>query len=148
MEGGPRRRAASADDGGALAGGVHKKEHEQILPRPGWVEHDAVEIWTNVQEVVAGAVEKAGVTRAGIRALGITNQRRTTVLRDRNTGEPDVAGLKERADAGDALFGATHALPLPSPRSPGRRRVLPGPARGSDGGTPRARGCRHPACRP
>ena len=42
---------------------VDQKEHEQIFPKPGWVEHNATEIWTNVQEVVAGAVQKAGITR-------------------------------------------------------------------------------------
>ncbi len=67
---------------------VDQKEHEQIFPRPGWVEHNAAEIWTNVQEVVAGALEKAGITPADVKALGITNQRETTVLWDRNTGEP------------------------------------------------------------
>lgn len=67
---------------------VDQKEHEQIFPKPGWVEHNAVEIWTNVQEVVAGAIAKAGITRDDIKAIGITNQRETTVLWDKNTGEP------------------------------------------------------------
>ncbi|MYZ33584.1 glycerol kinase GlpK [Streptomyces sp. MnatMP-M17] len=67
---------------------VDQKEHEQIFPKPGWVEHDATEIWTNVQEVVARAIEKAGITSADVRAIGITNQRETTVLWDRNTGLP------------------------------------------------------------
>lgn len=67
---------------------VDQKEHEQIFPKPGWVEHDATEIWTNVQEVVAGAVEKAGITRDDIKAIGITNQRETTLVWDKNTGEP------------------------------------------------------------
>lgn len=67
---------------------VDQKEHEQILPRPGWVEHDAAEIWTNVQEVVAGALERAGISREDVKALGITNQRETTLLWDRATGEP------------------------------------------------------------
>ncbi|NYV74039.1 glycerol kinase GlpK, partial [Streptomyces sp. UH6] len=67
---------------------VDQKEHEQILPKPGWVEHDAMEIWANVQEVVAGAIRAAGVTRKDIVAVGITNQRETTVLWDRNTGLP------------------------------------------------------------
>ncbi|MYS48597.1 glycerol kinase, partial [Streptomyces sp. SID6013] len=67
---------------------VDQKEHEQIFPKPGWVEHDAAEIWTNVQEVVAGAVEKAGITRDDIKAIGITNQRETTLVWDKNTGEP------------------------------------------------------------
>lgn len=67
---------------------VDQKEHEQILPKPGWVEHDAAEIWTNVQEVVSGALDKAGITRKDVLALGITNQRETTLLWDKATGEP------------------------------------------------------------
>ncbi|MDR3081777.1 MAG: glycerol kinase GlpK, partial [Streptomyces sp.] len=67
---------------------VDQKEHEQIFPKPGWVEHDAKEIWQNVQEVVDGAVEKAGITAADVKAIGITNQRETTLLWDKNTGEP------------------------------------------------------------
>ncbi|MFI0787886.1 glycerol kinase GlpK [Streptomyces lydicus] len=67
---------------------VDQKEHEQIFPKPGWVEHDAAEIWTNVQQVVDSAVEKAGITAADVKAIGITNQRETTVLWDKNTGEP------------------------------------------------------------
>ncbi|TJZ43549.1 glycerol kinase GlpK [Streptomyces piniterrae] len=67
---------------------VDQKEHEQIFPKPGWVEHNATEIWTNVQQVVDGAVEKAGITAADVKAIGITNQRETTVLWDKNTGEP------------------------------------------------------------
>ncbi|MCZ9338722.1 FGGY family carbohydrate kinase, partial [Streptomyces sp. TRM76130] len=55
---------------------------------PGWVEHDATEIWTNVQQVVASAVEKAGITRDDIKAIGITNQRETTLIWDKNTGQP------------------------------------------------------------
>ncbi|MDT0305948.1 glycerol kinase GlpK [Streptomyces sp. DSM 44917] len=67
---------------------VDQKEHEQIFPKPGWVEHDAAEIWTNVQEVVAGALEKAQITKDQVKAIGITNQRETTLLWDRATGEP------------------------------------------------------------
>ncbi|MFI6349367.1 glycerol kinase GlpK [Streptomyces sp. NPDC050560] len=67
---------------------VDQKEHEQIFPRPGWVEHDATEIWANVQEVVARAISKAGITRDDIKAIGITNQRETTLVWDRNTGQP------------------------------------------------------------
>ncbi|MGK5632222.1 glycerol kinase GlpK [Streptomyces sp. URMC 123] len=67
---------------------VDQKEHEQIFPKPGWVEHDAAEIWTNVQEVVAGALDKAGIGRDDIKAIGITNQRETTLLWDKATGEP------------------------------------------------------------
>ncbi|WP_327188758.1 glycerol kinase GlpK [Streptomyces xinghaiensis] len=67
---------------------VDQKEHEQIFPKPGWVEHDAAEIWTNVRQVVDGAVEKAGITAADVKAIGITNQRETTLLWDKATGEP------------------------------------------------------------
>ncbi|MFI6060194.1 glycerol kinase GlpK [Streptomyces sp. NPDC051286] len=67
---------------------VDQKEHEQIFPKPGWVEHNATEIWENVQEVVAGAIVKAGISAADVKAIGITNQRETTVLWDKNTGEP------------------------------------------------------------
>lgn len=67
---------------------VDQKEHEQIFPKPGWVEHDATEIWNNVQQVVDSAVHKAGLTAADVKAIGITNQRETTLLWDRTTGEP------------------------------------------------------------
>ncbi|MDT0442934.1 glycerol kinase GlpK [Streptomyces johnsoniae] len=67
---------------------VEQKEHEQIFPKPGWVEHDATEIWTNVQEVVAGALAKARISKEQVKAIGITNQRETTLLWDRATGEP------------------------------------------------------------
>jgi glycerol kinase len=75
------------DAAGAIAA-VAQKEHRQIYPRPGWVEHDAEEIWANVQEVVAGALAKAGAGPADIAAVGITNQRETTVVWDRATGKP------------------------------------------------------------
>jgi glycerol kinase len=67
---------------------VDQKEHEQILPKPGWVEHDALEIWANVQHVVGAALERSGLGKDDIRAIGITNQRETTVLWDKSTGQP------------------------------------------------------------
>jgi glycerol kinase len=73
-------------DGAIVA--VEQKEHRQIFPRPGWVEHDAEEIWTNVQAVVAGALAKLGIGPAELAAVGITNQRETTVLWDKATGQP------------------------------------------------------------
>jgi glycerol kinase len=63
-------------------------EHEQIFPRPGWVEHDAMEIWRNVGEVIGQALGKAQLTRHDIAAIGITNQRETAVVWDKNTGQP------------------------------------------------------------
>jgi glycerol kinase len=68
--------------------GLDQLEHRQHYPRPGWVEHDAEEIWHNVGQVVARAVGRAGLSRADIAAIGITNQRETTVLWDARTGEP------------------------------------------------------------
>ncbi|MCM2418451.1 glycerol kinase GlpK [Streptomyces sp. RKAG293] len=82
---------------------VDQKEHEQIFPKPSWVEHDAAEIWTNVQEVVASAVEKAGITAEDVKAIGITNQRETTLLWDRNTGEPVHNALVWQDTRTDAL---------------------------------------------
>ncbi|GAA3074034.1 glycerol kinase [Streptomyces olivoverticillatus] len=67
---------------------VDQREHRQIFPRPGWVEHDAGEIWAKVQAVVAGALARAGLSAGEVSALGITNQRETTVLWDRATGKP------------------------------------------------------------
>ena len=134
---------------------VEQQEHRQIMPQPGWVEHDALEIWTRVRSVVTEAMARAGLTKDDLRAIGITNQRETTLLWDRHTGEPvhhaivwqdtrtealcrelgrnvgqdrfrretglplasyfagpkirwlldHVEGLRERAEAGDVLFG-------------------------------------------
>ncbi|MDX2140772.1 MAG: glycerol kinase GlpK, partial [Chloroflexota bacterium] len=63
-------------------------EHRQIFPRAGWVEHDPLEIWGRVQEVIAGALAKANATPHDLAALGITNQRETTIVWDKHTGKP------------------------------------------------------------
>jgi glycerol kinase len=68
--------------------GVDQKEHEQIYPKPGWVEHDPVEIWTRTQEVIKGALAKAKVSPSDIAAVGITNQRETAVVWEKATGKP------------------------------------------------------------
>ena len=136
---------------------VGQLEHEQILPRAGWVEHDPVEIWTHTREVIGQALSTANITRHDIAAIGVTNQRETTVVWDKHTGEPvhnaivwqdirtqnivnelaqdggperfkdtvglplnpyfagtkikwileNVEGARERAEAGDLLFGTT-----------------------------------------
>lgn len=65
-----------------------QKEHAQICPKPGWVEHNAVEIWQNTLEVVRTALSKAGLTQHDLVAIGLTNQRETTLVWDRHTGEP------------------------------------------------------------
>jgi glycerol kinase len=65
-----------------------QREHEQIFPAPGWVEHDPVEIWSMTTSVIQGALDKAGVSRDDLAAVGMTNQRETTVVWDAATGEP------------------------------------------------------------
>jgi glycerol kinase len=75
------------DHGGAIVS-VAQKEHRQIFPRPGWVEHDAEEIWANVLDVVHGALQKASLTVHDLAAVGITNQRETTLVWDKATGKP------------------------------------------------------------
>jgi glycerol kinase len=63
-------------------------EHAQIFPQPGWVEHDALEIWRNVRQVMGGALAEANLSVSDIAAIGITQQRETTVVWDRSTGTP------------------------------------------------------------
>src|SRR5690606_32416390 len=67
---------------------IDQAEHQQFFPRPGWAEHDATEIWHHVQAVTRRALDSAGLSRADISAIGITNQRETTLLWDAETGEP------------------------------------------------------------
>ena len=80
-------RAILFDHGGAIVAAA-QKEHRQILPRAGWVEHDATEIWANVRAVVAQVLAQAEINRRELAAVGITNQRESTVVWDRRTGEP------------------------------------------------------------
>jgi glycerol kinase len=72
--------------GGIVA--VDQKEHEQIYPKPGWVEHDPLEIWARTQEVVRGALQKGRLSLKDILAVGITNQRETAVVWERSSGQP------------------------------------------------------------
>ncbi len=67
---------------------VHQLEHEQIYPKAGWVEHDPMEIWARTQDVVKGALEQAGAKPGDIAAVGVTNQRETTVVWNPKTGKP------------------------------------------------------------
>ena len=67
---------------------VAQKEFTQFFPKPGWVEHDADEIWATQYEVAKQAMENVGATAADIAAIGITNQRETTIVWDKATGEP------------------------------------------------------------
>ncbi|MHA6507720.1 glycerol kinase GlpK [Tessaracoccus sp. Y1736] len=80
-------RAIVFDHSGQIVA-TGQKEHEQIFPRAGWVEHNPVEVWNNVRAVVAEALSTASVNHQEIAAVGITNQRETTVVWDKNTGEP------------------------------------------------------------
>jgi glycerol kinase len=103
---------------------VHQLEHEQIYPKPGWVEHDPLEIWARTQDVIKGAMQKAGATAADIAAVGITNQRETTVIWDKNTGKPyynavvwqdtrtDKICNELAKDGGQDRFRAQVGLPL------------------------------------
>lgn len=66
----------------------HQLEHQQILPRSGWVEHDPVEIWERTNTVIQNALRDGGLTASDLRAIGITNQRETTVVWDPRNGRP------------------------------------------------------------
>ncbi len=72
---------------------VAQKEHEQIYPQPGWVEHDPQEIWQCTQDVIHQALQERGLRATDLAAIGITNQRETTVLWDRKTGKPVANAL-------------------------------------------------------
>ncbi|MBC7597059.1 MAG: glycerol kinase GlpK [Kineosporiaceae bacterium] len=154
-------RAIIFDNSGSIVSSG-QLEHEQIFPKPGWVEHDPKEIWNNTREVIGKALSAANLTRHNIKAIGITNQRETAVVWDKNTGEPvynaivwqdtrtqsivdrfsadggverfkpivglplatyfsgtkivwileNVDGAREKADAGDLLFGTTDSWVL------------------------------------
>ena len=111
------------DHGGQVVA-VDQKEHEQIFPRPGWVEHDANEIWQRCQEVTQGALQKAGLSAGDLAAIGITNQRETTVVWDKSTGQPihnaivwqdtrtDQICNELIADGGQDRFRAKTGLPI------------------------------------
>ncbi|MFZ5878546.1 MAG: glycerol kinase GlpK [Chloroflexota bacterium] len=75
------------DHGGNVVA-VDQKEHEQIYPKPGWVEHDALEIWERTQRVLRGAFDKAGCDVSDVAAIGVTNQRETTLVWEKETGRP------------------------------------------------------------
>ena len=75
------------DKDGQIAA-VDQREHEQINPKAGWVEHDAKEIWRRTREVIGGAMSSSDAEAGDVEAIGITNQRESTVVWDRETGEP------------------------------------------------------------
>ena len=104
--------------------GVGQKEHEQIFPQPGWVEHDPMEIWRNTGEVMRAALSRTGLTGTDIAAIGIANQRETTLVWDRRTGKPymnaivwqdirtDALCRRLAQDGGQDRFRAKTGLPL------------------------------------
>jgi glycerol kinase len=109
------------DHGGQVVS-IDQKEHEQIYPKPGWVEHDPMEIWQRTQEVIRAGLDKIKV--ADIAAVGVTNQRETTVVWDRTTGRPvhnaivwqdtrtDQICNELSADGGQDRFRAKTGLPI------------------------------------
>ncbi|ACB94033.1 glycerol kinase GlpK [Beijerinckia indica] len=102
----------------------HQLEHEQICPQAGWVEHDPLEIWERTKDVIHGSVAKAGLVAADIAAIGITNQRETTMIWNRKTGQPygnaivwqdtrtDIVCNQMSAEGGQNRFQAKTGLPL------------------------------------
>jgi glycerol kinase len=111
------------DHGGKVVS-IAQKEHEQIFPKPGWVEHDPAEVWSRTEEVVAEALASAGIGKDDLAAIGITNQRETAVVWDRNTGKAvynaivwqdtrtDVICDRLMADGGQDRFRAKTGLPI------------------------------------
>ena len=97
------------DRSGALCSSA-QKEFRQYYPKPGWVEHDAQEIWETMLEVARGAMQEKSLGPADIAAIGITNQRETTVVWDRNTGEPVCPAIvwqcRRTAPMADALIAS------------------------------------------
>ncbi|RKW71175.1 glycerol kinase GlpK [Galactobacter caseinivorans] len=103
---------------------VGQLEHEQIFPQAGWVEHNPAEIWNNTREAIGQALSKASLTRHDIQAVGITNQRETAVVWDKNTGEPVYNAIvwqdtrtqnivdELAKDGGTDRFKSTVGLPL------------------------------------
>ncbi|MCA9900563.1 MAG: glycerol kinase GlpK [Ardenticatenaceae bacterium] len=103
---------------------IHQMEHEQIYPKPGWVEHDPLEIWARTQAVVQGAMQKACLTASDLAAVGITNQRETAVIWNKHTGKPyhnavvwmdtrnDKVVAEMAKEGGQDRFRAQTGLPL------------------------------------
>jgi glycerol kinase len=111
------------DHAGAVVG-VDQKEHEQIFPKPGWVEHDPMEIIERTHEVIAGALKKTGISASDLAAVGVTNQRETTVVWERSSGKPihnalvwqdtrtDQICNELSADGGQDRFRSKTGLPI------------------------------------
>ena len=90
------------DHGGQIVS-MDQKEHEQIFPQPGWVEHNPMEIWENAAQVIRHAIKKAGIIGSDLEAIGITNQRETTVVWNRKTGQPLYNAIVWQCTRTDAI---------------------------------------------
>ena len=144
----PRSRAMLFNHDGTVAG-VAQEEHEQIYPQAGWVEHDLKEIWEKTQQVTSQVLRDNNLTAENIAAVGITNQRETTVVWDKNTGEPVYnaivwQGTPDPADRASGRRRATRTRSSPrpgwsspptspAPRSPGSWRTWRGHGSGLSG---------------
>jgi glycerol kinase len=119
-------RAILFDRDGAIKG-IAQREFRQMFPQPGWVEHDPLEIWTSQAGVAVEALAGAGVRARDIAAIGITNQRETTIVWDRRTGLPIANAIvwqdRRTAEACDR-FGRTGRAAVPRAHRPGARRLL------------------------
>ena len=112
---------------------VDQREHEQITPKAGWVEHDAKEIWTRTREVIGGALANSKLEAGDIAAVGITNQRETTVVWDRETGEPVYNAIVWQDTRTDADRARARRRRRSCARSPACRSRPTSPARRSSG---------------
>jgi len=83
---------------------LHQLEHRQIYPKPGWVEHDPIEIWQRTREVIQGGLNKANLAASDLAAIGITNQRETTVVWNRKTGKPYMNAIVWQDTRTDGLI--------------------------------------------
>ena len=116
-------RAMLFDHSGSVIG-MAQKEHEQFYPKPGWVEHDPLEIWTATQEVIEKILAETAISKEDIAAVGITNQRETTLVWDKTTGKPyyhaivwqdtrtDMICNKLAEEGGQDRFRSITGLPL------------------------------------
>src|SRR6202051_3000003 len=84
---------------------LDQREHEQITPKAGWVEHDASEIWGRTREVIGGALAKSDAEAGDVEAIGITNQRESTVVWARESGEPIYNAIVWQDTRTDPLLG-------------------------------------------
>ncbi len=104
-------RAIVFDHNGEIRG-VDQREFRQIFPRPGWVEHDPDDIWRSQLDVARGAMRNAGIAASDLAAIGITNQRETTILWERSSGRPVANAIvwqdRRTADSCDELRAAGH----------------------------------------